>query len=80
MVRDLSEFGKHDVVINTGRISYVHKADRSNDEVKLLTEDATLELRIVCDGAFITFAFTETDRAMWEKCFEFFKACIYENG
>lgn len=80
MVRDLSEFGKRDVIINTARVSYVHKTDRSNDEVRLVNEDATLELRIVCDGALITFVFTEVDREMWENCFEFFKARIYENG
>jgi hypothetical protein len=80
LVRDLGEFGKQDVVINTARVSYVHKVDRSNDEVRLLNEGESLELRIVCDGALITFVFRDTERELWEKCFVFFRECVYENG
>jgi hypothetical protein len=80
MIKDLGEFGKQDVVINTTRVSYVHKLDRSNDEVRLLNEDTTLELRLVCDGALITFLFKDEERDTWQKCFEFFKQCLYENG
>ena len=80
MVRDLGEFGKPAVIINTARVSYVHKVDRSNDEVRPLNENETLELRLVCDGALITFIFKDAERGIWEKCFEFFKECVYENG
>jgi hypothetical protein len=78
MVRDLAEFGKPDVIINTKKISYVHKRDFSNDDA-LREENKLLIIIVVCDGARLEFNFLPKDRDKWESCFNLFKKIIYEN-
>ena len=76
MVRDLGEFGKPNAVIDTSKLHYVHKRDITDE----YGDPKSLVIIAACGGASIEFSFEQSDKEKWEKCFEFFKKCAYENG
>ena len=81
MVRDLGEFGRPDAIINTSKLDYASKLDlTSNYKPNEIDNVKPLLIIAACGGARLEFMFEQSDREKWEKCFEFFKKCVYENG
>ena len=73
MVRDLAEFGKPNVIINTSKISYVSiiEVDQEWSDKKM-----TRTVNVVCDGALLNFPFFEGEEDKAGVFFEFLKSEI----
>ncbi len=70
MVRDLAEFGYPNAVINTARISYAALFTSGIEGL-----ETAVHVKIVCDGALLSFEFDGNNRAEAEALFQFFKSC-----
>jgi hypothetical protein len=76
-VRDLTEFGLPDRIINTAKISFA--SIRPLDHKLLDGTKVSMDVLVVCEGAELRFDFKEGQEDLARQFFEFMKQCVYEN-
>jgi hypothetical protein len=72
---DLSAFGKPHVVLVPSTVTFVAKLEGVYD----IREPMGPQVRIGCGGAELQLLFNPWDEATCDRCFEWLKACIFEN-
>lgn len=72
--RDLTEFGKPDVVLDPSKICFVTKKDYETSPGPSLT------VGLILGGAHLTLGFEENQRDERDACYAFFRRCVEENA